>query len=534
MPRASSPVHCAAPCTASNTRASAHSRPSSARSWPHASPRTSRAGPCSTSSSRRCCIATARVCAATTSPRCSRRRSRAACPFRCAHRCAASEPRSRRWSSTAPRARRTCAAPSSPRRARCGGRVARSWATGPPPVPRSRPRPARSAPRGRGAAGRPAWRPPGMGLLALPFFLPFILAGAPALDLGLLLRVGHLAAAFYETIATLLLWSVLRRLLSERETLALVLLYALGTSVRTIASQALWQHAGVHLAIAFALWLVVRERDPSWRREFLAGVVLGVGGLVRQTTAFVALAIAGPRVGATILALAGAAVGLVPLLMFNNFAFGAPFEQGYGVKPFDTPPLQGVYGLLLSPSRGLFVYEPWALFALGGLVAARLSPTSIARRLATFPFVWILFVVFYATYAEWWGGRGFGPRFLHHLAPILLLRLPWGLREGWFARGLMNLVLWLTAAWSVLIFNAAAFVYDQNKWDLLPRNVNDDPSRLLDWSDPQWLAVLREVPNGGARAIVGVALTLLVLIFLARVEGLIGSRGGVVASSFRG
>ncbi len=404
-----------------------------------------------------------------------------------------------------------------------------STASEPPKTPRSKGGPPAPGPNDHVCSVFP----PGMGLLALPFFLPFILAGAQALDLGLLLRVGHLAAAFYETIATLLLWSVLRRLLSERETLALVLLYALGTSVRTIASQALWQHAGVHLAIAFALWLVVRERDPSWRREFLAGVMLGVGGLVRQTTAFVALAIAGPRVGATILALAGAAVGLVPLLLFNNFAFGAPFEQGYGVKPFDTPPLQGVYGLLLSPSRGLFVYEPWALFALAGLGAARLSPTSIARRLATFPFVWVLFVVFYSTYAEWWGGRVFGPRFLDDLAPILLVGLAWGLREGWFARGLMNLVLWLTAAWSVLIFNAAAFVYDQNKWDLLPRNVNDDPSRLLDWSDPQWLAVLREVPNGGARAIVGVALTLLALIFLARVEGLIGSRGGVVASSFR-
>jgi len=404
-----------------------------------------------------------------------------------------------------------------------------STASEPPKTPRSKGGPPAPGPNDHVCSVFP----PGMGLLALPFFLPFILAGAQALDLGLLLRVGHLAAAFYETIATLLLWSVLRRLLSERETLALVLLYALGTSVRTIASQALWQHAGVHLAIAFALWLVVRERDPSWRREFLAGVMLGVGGLVRQTTAFVALAIAGPRVGATILALAGAAVGLVPLLLFNNFAFGAPFEQGYGVKPFDTPPLQGVYGLLLSPSRGLFVYEPWALFALAGLGAARLSPTSIARRLATFPFVWGLFVVFYATYAEWWGGRVFGPRFLDDLAPLLLVGLAWGLREGWFARGLMNLVLWLTAFWSVVIFNAAAFVYDQNKWDLLPRNVNDDPSRLLDWSDPQWLAVLREVPNGGARAIVGVALTLLALIFLARVEGLIGSRGGVVASSFR-
>src|SRR6267142_4413141 len=149
----------------------------------------------------------------------------------------------------------------------------KSTASEPPKTPRSKGGPPAPGPNDHVCSVFP----PGMGLLALPFFLPFILAGAQALDLGLLLRVGHLAAAFYETIATLLLWSVLRRLLSERETLALVLLYALGTSVRTIASQALWQHAGVHLAIAFALWLVVRERDPSWRREFLAGVMLGVG-----------------------------------------------------------------------------------------------------------------------------------------------------------------------------------------------------------------------------------------------------------------
>jgi hypothetical protein len=376
--------------------------------------------------------------------------------------------------------------------------------------------------------------PPGMGLLALPFFLPFVLSGAPALDLGLLLRVGHVAAAFYEVIATLLLWSVLRRLLSERQTLALVLLYVLGTSVRTIASQALWQHAGAHLAIALALWLVLHEREIAPRREFLAGLALGLGGLVRQTTAFVALGLAGRRVRATLVALAGAAVGALPLLVFNWLAYGAPLEQGYGVKPFDTPPLEGVYGLLLSPSRGLFVYEPWAVFAVGGLAAALFSRERIARRLGTLLLVWAMFVVFYATYAEWWGGRVFGPRFLDDLAPVLVVGLAWGLREGWFARGLMNALLWLTAGWSVLIFNAAAFVYDQNRWDLLPVNVNDDPTRLFSWSDPQWLAVLRDVPGGGSGVVVALALTLLTLAFLARIEGLIGrsdTTGGMLASS---
>jgi hypothetical protein len=369
--------------------------------------------------------------------------------------------------------------------------------------------------------------PPGMGLLALPFFLPAILAGLPALDLGLLLRVGHVAAAFYETIAALLLWATLRRLVSDRAALGLVLLYFLGTSVRTVASQALWQHPGVHLAVTAALFLVLHERWISLRREFLAGMLLGLGGVIRQTTAIAALGTAGPRVRETLITLAGAALGVLPLLVFNWLAFGSPFEQGYGVKPFDTNPLEGTFGLLFSPSRGLFVYEPWALLGLGGLGMARLAKGRIAERLGTMTLVWMLFLIVYSTYAEWWGGRVFGPRFLDDLAPVLILGLAFGMSTGAFAHPVMRALLWISAAWSLLIFNAAALVYDQ-KWDTVPVNVNDDPSKLFNWGDPQWLAVLQAVPAGGVRVVAAVAITLLVLLFLLRVEGLLGRR--VVAS----
>jgi len=140
------------------------------------------------------------------------------------------------------------------------------------------------APRSRGGPPAPGPNdhvcsvfPPGMGLLAIPFFLPAVLIGSPALDLALLLRVGHLAAAFYETLAALLLWSVLRRIASERASLMLVLLYFLGTSVRTIGAQALWQHAGVHLALAFGLWEVIRIGRIHERRATFAALALGGG-----------------------------------------------------------------------------------------------------------------------------------------------------------------------------------------------------------------------------------------------------------------
>jgi hypothetical protein len=400
-----------------------------------------------------------------------------------------------------------------------------STATQPAGVPRSKGGPPAPGPNDHVCSVFP----PGMGLLAIPFFLPFILGGAAALDLGLLIRVGHVAAAFYETIAALLLWALLRRFASERQALALVLLYFLGTSVRTVAAQALWQHAGVHLAIAFALWLVVVEHEVSQRRERLAGLVLGLGSVVRQTTALASVGLARWRVGRRpLIALGtGLVAGIVPLLVYNWIAYGSPIEQGYGAKPFDTPVLEGLYGLLLSPSRGLFIYEPWAILGIAGLVIARFANTTrgpISLRIADLLFAWPVLLLVYATYAEWWGGRVFGPRFLDDAAPILIIGLAWGVRGGWFALGFMRVVFWVSAAWSLLLFNAAAFVYSQDRWDTVPVNVNDDPSRLFSWSDPQWLAVLRDLPNGGPRVIVAIALTVLVLLFLARVEGLLGRR----------
>lgn len=357
--------------------------------------------------------------------------------------------------------------------------------------------------------------PPGIALIALPFFAPFVLAGASPTDLGLLLRVGHFVAAVVEAAATLILWSVMRRFVSARWALGLVLLYALGTSVRTVASQALWQHAGVHLGYAVALWLTLVPRRLSGVEALLAGLALGLGSVVRQTTALAIPAFFREHPRRVI---AGAMLGLVPLLVYDLAAFGAPLEQGYGAKPFDLA-ASGVpiIGLLVSPSRGLFVYEPYMLAAVAALVLAWLRPGEVAIRLRWLSVSALATLVLYASYAEWWGGRVFGPRFLDDLAPVLFAALAWGIGEGLLASRTRRALFVVAAGWSLLLFQAAAFVYDQ-RWDTAPVNVNLVPARLWEWSDPQWLAVLRDLPSGGARAAAATLLTVLLIAALARVE----------------
>src|SRR5438094_150669 len=254
--------------------------------------------------------------------------------------------------------------------------------------------------------------PPGMGILALPFFAPFVLNGWNPLDLGLLVHGGHVVAAFVEILATLVLCS--------------------------------------------------------------------------------------------------------------------PLEQGYGIKSFATPIQTGLYGLLVSPSRGLLVYTPYVIFAFFALFRAWRWPGEVAGRLRGLSLVWIAALVLYSTYAEWWGGRVFGSRFMDDLAPILFVAIAWGTSVGMLGSRFARTVFGLLAAWSFVLFQAAAFLYDK-AWDTVPVNVNDDPSRLFNWSDPQWLAVLRLVPSADERVLAGAVLSALVLVLLVRLE-LRAIRGSELAS----
>lgn len=368
--------------------------------------------------------------------------------------------------------------------------------------------------------------PPGVSLLALPVLAPFVIAGASAFDGSVVVRSGHLAAAVLETLAALLLWSVIRRFTSARWALALVLLYWLGTSVRTVSAQALWQHAGVHLALAVALWLTLHER-VSVRREMVAGMVMGLGVTVRQTTAILALGlarlpwppIAAIRPLAPVAFAAGVAAGALPLLAYNAIAFGSPFEQGYGDKPFYLQTLwPGLYGLLASPSRGILVYEPWVVAGIAAFVLAWRRPGLVPLRLRGLSIAWVLLLLGYASYLEWWGGRVFGPRFLDDLAPAIIVAIAWGISQGLLSRPWARLAFWVAAAWSLLLFNVAALVYDPSTWDTVPVNVNFDPAKLFAWSDPQWLYVLGSLRSADARVFAGFALSALLVGLLLRLE----------------
>ena len=84
--------------------------------------------------------------------------------------------------------------------------------------------------------------------------------------------------------------------------------------------------------------------------------------------------------------------------------------------------IEGVAGLLFSPTRGLFVFSPFLLFVLIFLPLA-LRDRSTRALTALIGGAVVLQLIFYGV-ADWRQGISFGPRWQTDMVPILVWMLP--------------------------------------------------------------------------------------------------------------
>lgn len=117
------------------------------------------------------------------------------------------------------------------------------------------------------------------------------------------------------------------------------------------------------------------------------------------------------------------AVVLAATLGYNWMRFGAAFDFGYTgyfdrEHAFGTPLLAGLYGLLFSPGKSVFLYAPVVVLGLGG--ARRFHGAHPRESLLC----WSVCAVCVLLYARWWAWHGdwaWGPRFLVPALPLALV-----------------------------------------------------------------------------------------------------------------
>lgn len=208
----------------------------------------------------------------------------------------------------------------------------------------------------------------------------------------------------------------------------------------------------------------------------------------------------------------GFILGMLPpglfLASYNTYYLGAPWRFGQleaggrlaqrqlgQPDPWSGKFLEGLYGQLISPSRGLFVYSPILVFSIWGMALAwqkrrywLLRPLSLAS---------LLLLLAQSKWFNWHGGWSFGYRLLVDTMPLAAVcaapTVRW-IRRHWPVAGLAVLL----AGWSIGIQILGAFAYDVLSWNCREGLVVRLPDGRAIPVDSQQEAVALVRQTGGA------------------------------------
>jgi len=279
--------------------------------------------------------------------------------------------------------------------------------------------------------------PSGMVPFALATVGPAWLLGADLDSLKTMQHLEKVAGAMVAAIALGLFFLTSARLGSVSAAVVSTLFLASGSALFTTVGLGLWQHGGVVVWLLAALLVEFASRgEPSTRGSLFQGFALAQMLSCRPTAALlVALfglwVIARSSRRGLVVATAGA-IGLAPWIAFHQWIYGSPLGPSTVTSSvsgrlwsfFEFWPMAGV---LFSPGRGIFVYQPWAVLAAITILAwprLRRAPGMFAtpRGWAAFCAVaTALHVVVISAWWEWPGGYCYGSRLATDVVPLLAL-----------------------------------------------------------------------------------------------------------------
>jgi hypothetical protein len=334
--------------------------------------------------------------------------------------------------------------------------------------------------------------PPWAGVMALPVYLLPVIGGLSPQS-PWVHDLEKLSATLITALSVVVLLFALRRLTSETIAWSVALVYAFATSSFSSSSQALWQHGPSQLFLILTIyWLVKGLAEP--RFAAYAGLALGSAIICRPSNAFMAIPIAAYVLMRQRGQFFGFCLAAVPPLLwflaYNMHYNGSPVSTGFavgiidpsrlkslGAHLFKTPLHEGLAGILISPSRGLFIYSPILLLSFVGMVMIWWnSKLVLLKYLSLAPLLTLLLT---SKWINWWGGGSYGPRLLADITPFLCLYLHPPFE---WARSRPLLKSAITCLIAVSIGLHALRVFSGGDWNGHP-NVDLHPERLWSWAD---------------------------------------------------
>jgi hypothetical protein len=276
----------------------------------------------------------------------------------------------------------------------------------------------------------------------------------------------------------------------------LAITYAFATSAYSTASRAMWQHGPSMLLLAIALLLLVKARQRP-QIVVLVALPLMAAYMVRPTNGislvFLSLYILIRYRRYFLPYLMLAVLLVVPFVISNLSVFGKLLPPYYAASRLGSPTIgEALAGTLISPSRGLFIFSPILLYAIAGIY---LKHHKDGFDLLDGALIVILVAQWFviATFDHWWGGHSFGPRFFADVMPFLIYFLIPGLLSIQSNEGSLQTRTGLAGVYALLLLVSVLIQYRgatsiaAYNWNSVPENVDRNPRRIWDWTDPQFL-----------------------------------------------
>jgi hypothetical protein len=344
--------------------------------------------------------------------------------------------------------------------------------------------------------------PVGPGIAAIPFYLPAVLRSGVGPSMARAEELEKLAAASLVALSVALLYAALRRKVDRASAASIAFAYALGTSSLSVSSQGLWQHGPGQLGIAAGIYWLVRAEEESTNAVAWAGLALVFAVACRPTNALLVVPLTAyvlwihPR---RFLAFVAAALPVVSFQLWYNVRYlHDPLATQFPVLQGDfwSQNMRGnLAGLLLSPTRGLFVYSPVLVFSTwGAAVSWRSGGDRLARALGIGA---LLVLAVHARWRIWYGGATYGPRLLADTTPALAyLLFPFARVAAGAATARM--LFGLALVWSIAAHAIGAYG-DDGSWNNRLPAVGRYPEVLWSWSNNQLAIGMRGVGQTASR-----------------------------------
>ena len=336
--------------------------------------------------------------------------------------------------------------------------------------------------------------PVGMTVFATPVAAMARVAGANFDKPMTMIRLEKIAAVAVAAIGIGLFFLVAIQVAPVVPSLVTTGMLATGSVMFTTVGQGLWQHGGLVIWSLLAMLVEFRSR-PRWslRSALLEGFACGMMPACRLSSATFLIPFGiwmlwrSPK----------RAVFVVGTALVTAMPFALLYFSIYGsLAGPSTPQLRGVawnwsvlwplFGVLFSPARGLFVYQPWIVLVVISFFWVG------AKKIDRGPEGWKTFclaaigfqLLLNACWMNWWGGWCWGSRLLAEVVPLCaLLALPvvaalWESRRG---RGIV-----LSLGILAILMHAPCAFFRANDWNHVV-DIDQNTQWLWSWSHAPFL-----------------------------------------------